>query len=74
MTVETMVKEAAKGLDGLIPPKELGNHEFHQINVTVPNPRISFEPQETPVNIIDIIAGIGLALGFIALGFSLHGM
>jgi hypothetical protein len=71
MTVESQVKEAAKGLDSLIPPKELGKHDYHQVNITVPNPTIVLENKVIPITIMDVVAALGLTVGFIVLGFAL---
>lgn len=69
MSVENKVKEAAKGLDNLIPPKELRDHAYHQINVSMPQPYIKLELPNYTYDFIDTIAAIGLVLGIFLSGF-----
>lgn len=58
MIIKPKVEKSKKGLDNLIPP----------------NPTITFEPSEDQIKVVGVMAAIGLALGFIALGFSLYGV
>jgi hypothetical protein len=74
MGVEEIVKEAKKGLDNLIPVTEKVQHDYHQINVTIPQPVIRFEWPNGELNYGDIVAGMALVLGFISLGMAIKGI
>ena len=79
MSIEDSIEEIKKGLTGMdkiIPPPKEELPKFHYIhtNIAVPNPTITFQPYENPFTWYDLIAGIAMALGFIAFGFALRGL
>jgi hypothetical protein len=78
VSVEDSIKEIQKGLTGLdkmIPPKEeVPKYHYNHFNYTLPQPVIKFEWPGGEINYGDIIASIGLVLGFIALGMAIKGI
>jgi hypothetical protein len=69
MTVEEMVQEAAKGLDGLIPPVPNNIPLPNIINISIPETKIKFEYAKLDWTPLDSIASVSMCTGLIVLGY-----